>query len=81
MRWFDYFFGVVLGELVLRHNDNLSRTLQSTNISGPQGQKIAATTQKTLQSLRSEESLRLFWTKVVRMGSELEVDDPTMPRR
>ena len=27
MQTFDYFFDVLLGELVLRHSDNLSRTL------------------------------------------------------
>ena len=29
MRSFDFFFGVFLGELLLRHSDNLSRTLQT----------------------------------------------------
>ena len=28
MRTFDFFFGLVLGECLLHHTDNLSRTLQ-----------------------------------------------------
>ena len=27
METFDFFFGITLGELILRHSDNLSRTL------------------------------------------------------
>lgn len=31
------FFGVLLGELLLRHSDNLSRTLQATQMSAVEG--------------------------------------------
>ena len=33
MKRFDYFYGVTLGDLILQHSDNLSRTLQKTDIS------------------------------------------------
>ena len=33
MKTFDFFFGVFLGEMILRHCDNLSQTLQSKKIS------------------------------------------------
>ena len=32
MQLFDFFFGLVLGESLLRNTDNLSRTLQKQNI-------------------------------------------------
>ena len=35
MKSFNYFFGLVPGEVLLRHTDNLSRTLQK-NISAPE---------------------------------------------
>ena len=76
MRSFDFFFGVVLDELQLRHSDNLSRTLQATHMSAAQGQKVAEMTKKTLQSVTSEENFRLFWAKVVRISGDLGVDDP-----
>ena len=46
---FRYFFGVLLGELILKHSDNLSKTLQSSKLSASEGQRIAIMTVKTLQ--------------------------------
>ena len=33
MKTFDYFFGILLGERLFAHTDNLSKTLQETNMS------------------------------------------------
>ncbi len=44
MESFDYYFGVCIGELVLSHADNLSKTLQSKTISAAEGQHIAEMT-------------------------------------
>ena len=81
MRTFNFFFGLVLGELVLRHSDNLSMTLQSVQISAAEGQKVADMTVTTLQSIRSDANFDLFWSKVTRMASDCEVEDPVLPRR
>ena len=50
MKSFDFFFGVLLGELLLLHSDNLSKSLQSSTMSAAEGQKVAAMTIKALQS-------------------------------
>ena len=34
---FDFFYGLVLGETLLRHTDNLSRTLQHSHLSASEG--------------------------------------------
>ena len=39
MRSFNFFFGVSLGKLLLRHSDNLSKTLQASSMSAAEGQK------------------------------------------
>ena len=44
---FSFFFGSNLAELVLRHTDNLSKTLQSTSMSATEGDHITAMTVKT----------------------------------
>ena len=41
MQQFNFFWGVTLGELILRHTDNLSRALQKADVSAAEGQKIA----------------------------------------
>ena len=39
MRKFDFLFGTLLGEMLLQHTDNLSRTLQKT-MSAAEGQQV-----------------------------------------
>ncbi len=70
MQSFDFFFGVLLSELILRHSDNLSKTLQSPKVSAAEGQSIAKMTLVTVKSIRSESSFELFWDKVLKMTSE-----------
>ena len=81
MKSFDYFFGVTLGDLILRHSDNLSRTLQKTDISAAEGQEVAAMTVQTLKSLRSDSNFSLFWEKVTKIADTLDVSAPHLPRR
>ena len=80
MKSFNYFFGLVLGEVLLRHTDNLSRTLQK-NIFASEGQLVANMTRRTLQNMRNGQQFDLFWEKVKRMAEESDVDDPALPRR
>lgn len=47
MRSFNFFFGGLLGELILCHSDNLSRALQGSRVSAAEGQMIATMTVKT----------------------------------
>ena len=35
----DFFFGLVLAEFILKHSDNLSKTIQSIQVSVAEGQK------------------------------------------
>ena len=80
MKTFNFSFGTVLGELLLRHSDNLSRMLQSSNMSAA-GQKIAMMTVATLQSIRSDDNFDLFWKRITKMAEEKEIDEPVLPRR
>ncbi len=81
MKLFDFFFGLVIGENLLRITDNLSQTLQKKNYSAVEGQVTALQTKKTLVHMRSEESFDLLWTKVDKMRSGKDVDGPKLPRK
>ena len=83
MKTFNFFFGTLLGELVLKHSDNLSRTLQHDDISAAEGQEVAALTISTLQSIRSDSMFDLFWEKVQRLreADGVDIDPPVLPRR
>ena len=54
MRKFNFFFGVSLGLLILRHSDNLSRTLQRGDMSAAEGQEVMHSTLTTLQSIQDD---------------------------
>ena len=50
MQTFDYFFGLRLGILLLRHSDNLSTWLQAKNLCTAEAQKIANSTFNSLKN-------------------------------
>ena len=50
MTTFKFYFGASLVHLLLRHTDNLSRTLQHKDVSAADGQRVAKSVVATLQS-------------------------------
>lgn len=81
MKLFDFYFGLVLGECLLRHTDNLSRALQKKKTSACEGQLIAEKTRKTLMGIRNDLNFDLFWEKVNKMISDEDVNEPVLPRK
>ena len=81
MMKFDFFFGVMLGQTVLSHSDNLSRTLQKGDISASEGQDIAKMTVRCLKTLRTDNNFALFWSKVTKKANQLHIDEPALPRK
>ena len=81
MKTFDYIYGAHLGELILSHSDNLSKTLQNPKLSAVQGQDCAHKTVITLERIRNEESWNLLWDVVVAKATKLGADDPKLPSR
>lgn len=79
MKTFDFLFGVVLGEMILRHSDNLSQTLQKRTTSAAEGQVIAKMVIDTIAKLRTE--FDLFWEKVVKIAESVEIEEPQLPRQ
>ena len=49
MNKFEFFFGLILSEVLLSHTDNLSKSLQSKNCLAAGGQLIADMTKRTYQ--------------------------------
>ena len=66
MKTFNFLFGTVLSEMLLRHTDNL--------ILAAEGQGIAKMVIATLCTLRTEESFSLFWNKVEMLARSNTVD-------
>ena len=81
MQRFEFFFGVSLGFLILKHTDNLSRALQKEDISAAEGKTIADMTVSTLKSLRSDSCSDLFWQKTTASAEAEHVNPPSLPRQ
>ena len=77
---FDYFFGNLLGQLILKHADNLSITLQRQKISASEGEQIAKMTVETLELIRNDESYDHFWKTTTEKAKSLDIGEPSLPR-
>ena len=77
MKSFDFLFGVLLGELVLMHSDNLNKTIQHKNLSAAEGQATAALSVKTIEKIRDDKSFDLFWAKVLTLITKFNVSKPS----
>jgi hypothetical protein len=81
MNTFDYLFGNLLGQMILKHADNLSSTLKHKSLSAAEGQQIARMTTETLKSIRNDQSYDLFWKNTCHKASMLDIGEPQLPRR
>ena len=64
MKTFNYLFGVLLGEAILRNTDNLNHTFQHQHLSAAEGKNVTSLTVKTLEKIRTDEAFALFGTKL-----------------
>ena len=78
---FSYCFGIHLAATLLKNSDNLSKTLQATQLSAVEAQSISRATVSTLQSIRTDEHFDLFYAKVKKFAEVHDVSEPSLPRR
>ena len=81
MTRFPFYFGIFLAELILRQTDNLSKVLQSPDISAAEGQNAASVVVETLKILRSEASFDEFWENICGEAEKAGVNEPQLPRK
>ena len=76
---FLYCFGIHLAATILNNSDNLSKTLQATQLSTVDAQRIACNTVNTLESIRSDQKFNLFYEKVKKFARDHDIDEPSLP--
>ena len=81
MKEFDFLFGLMLAEKILKHTDNLSKTLQATSMTAIQAYDLALLCNKVLSQIRTSECFTLFWSLVKQTQTSLGVNEPSLPRR
>ena len=78
MSIFSFLFCVKLGELILRHTNNLGKTLQCKKFSTSECQEAAKLVVNTLEKIRNEAIFNLFWEKIGKHQGYFEVDLPVL---
>ena len=81
MQTFKFFFCITLSEMILRHTDKLTQTLQQPSLSSVEGHAVSMLTVLTLTGLRTEGNFDLLWEKVLKIKEEVDVGDPQLPRK
>lgn len=81
MQGYNFLFAIHLAELIFRHTDKLSQTLQQPKLSNVEGHHIAMLVVETLKGLRNDTSFDTFWEKVEQIRESLGLDEPSLPRK
>ena len=79
---FSFFFGLNLGQKLYAHTYNLSRTLKQEKVSAVKGKELADLIVKTLQAIRNEHDINLFY-KIVKTSASIikDISMPAVPRK
>lgn len=80
MESFQYFFGLNLGATLLIQTDNLSKTLQKTQLSSVEGQHCANLVIRAITSMRSDEMFDLYFLNVKKQAKIHGLPEPSLPR-
>ena len=76
MESFNFFFGLLLASVLLRHSDNLS-----TSLFAAEGQHLTKLTLDVLKSLHNDEQFTLFHETAIIYQNWLGVNPPPLPRK
>ena len=71
---FENFVGINILKILLRHNDNVSKTIQSPKITASVGVKLSNVTVKTLIVLSSDRLFNNLWEKLIKETNTLGIE-------
>ena len=81
MTTFDFPFGLILAERILKHTDNLSKALQTSSMSAVEARSIAKTCVDVFEKMRTESCFDQFWAVVEISRKSLDVREAMLPRQ
>ena len=73
MKTLDFYFGLSLGECLLRNADNLSAAIQKRDISAAESHVLATKTVTTIAKIRTDDSFDLFCNTVTKKSGNTYV--------
>ena len=81
MQTYQFLFALILSEMILRHTDMLSKTLQNSQLSFTEGHEVAMLTARTLRSIWSDSKFDLFWQTAELKRAMFQNVEPQLPRK
>ena len=72
---FDFLFCLLLAERILKHTDNLSKTIQATSMSAVEGCRLSQLCTEVLKNLRTDECFDQFWAYAEKVQENLNISD------
>lgn len=76
MQTFDFLFGSIVCETILRNCDNLSDNLQK-DVTAAEGKQIVALTVQTLQTIRNDVYIAFLGGESKKRQHDLKIDENT----
>lgn len=81
MNSFKFLFGLMLAERILKHTDNLSRTIQASPMPAVEARSLSQLCIAVFEKIRTEECFDQFWAFVELTHESLGVSEPILPRQ
>lgn len=81
MMEFSFLFSLMLAERLLKHCDNLSKTMQSTSMPAVEARRLSKLCVAVLEKIRGDSDFDLFWCLVLSTQKQLDVEEPVLQRR
>ena len=81
MRTFDFLYGLMLAENILKHTDNLSKTLQTSSMSAFEARSLSLMCITVLEKMRTDSCFDQFWPLVEMTRQSLDISEPALPRQ
>ena len=77
---FEFFFMLLVAEMIFEMTDRLSKVLQDSSISACDGQKAAERVLGQLKAKRCAECFNELWSSALNLAELLDADPPSLPR-
>jgi len=81
MKTFDFLFGLILAERILKHTNNLSKTLQTSSLSAVEACSILKLCVTVFEKIRTNLCFDQFWAIVEITRQSLDISEPSLPRQ
>ena len=78
MKDFDFLFCFMLGEKLLKHCDNLNKTIQATSMPAVEARRLSELC--VLQEMRTDHDFEMFWALRRTIQQLLNVSEPVLKR-